>query len=41
MNGALAQYGLDMMSYASVAQAWGAKMAADPVLTEKFSRMMA
>lgn len=40
MNGALAPYGLDMMSYASVATAWGAKMAADPVLTEKFTRMM-
>lgn len=41
MQGALAPYGLDMMSYGSVAQAWGAKMAADAVLTEKFSKMMA
>jgi len=40
MMGALAQYGLDMMSYGQVAQAWGAKMAADPILTDKFSRMM-
>jgi tetratricopeptide (TPR) repeat protein len=40
MNGALRPYGLDMMSYGTVAQAWGAKMAADPVLTEKFQRMM-
>jgi hypothetical protein len=40
MMGALAQYGLDMMSYGQVAQAWAAKMAADPVLTDKFSRMM-
>ena len=40
MNGALGRYGLDMMSYGSVAQAWGAKMAADPALTEKFHRMM-
>ena len=40
MMGALAPYGLDMMSYGQVAQAWGAKMAADPVLTEKFSKMM-
>ncbi len=40
MAGALARYGLDMMSYGQVAQAWGAKMAADPTLTEKFSRMM-
>jgi hypothetical protein len=40
MMGALAAYGLDMMSYGAVAQAWAAKMSADPVLTEKFSRMM-
>jgi tetratricopeptide (TPR) repeat protein len=40
MMGALQRYGLDMMSYGNVATAWGAKMAADPVLTEKFSRMM-
>jgi hypothetical protein len=40
MMGALSQYGLDMMSYGSVATAWGAKMAADPTLTEKFNRMM-
>ncbi len=40
MMGALAKYGLDMMSYGSVATAWGAKMAADPTLTEKFNRMM-
>ncbi|MBI4702549.1 MAG: hypothetical protein HY744_15625 [Deltaproteobacteria bacterium] len=40
MMGALAHYGLDMMGYAAVATAWGAKMAADPVLTEKFTRMM-
>ena len=40
MMGALAHYGLDMMSYGQVATAWGAKMAADPLLTEKFSRMM-
>lgn len=40
MMGALGRYGLDMMSYGQVATAWGAKMAADPLLTEKFSRMM-
>lgn len=40
MMGALGRYGLDMMSYAQVATAWGAKMAADPLLTEKFTRMM-
>ncbi|MCB9598574.1 MAG: hypothetical protein H6719_38015, partial [Sandaracinaceae bacterium] len=41
MNGALARFGLDMASYTTVATAWGAKMAADPVLTEKFHRMLA
>jgi tetratricopeptide (TPR) repeat protein len=40
MMGALGRYGLDMMSYGQVATAWGAKMAADPLLTEKFTRMM-
>ncbi len=40
MVGALRRYGLDMMSYGNVATAWGAKMAADPLLTEKFTRMM-
>lgn len=40
MMGALAAYGLDVMSYAQVATVWGAKLAADPVLNEKFSRMM-
>ncbi len=40
MMGALGRYGLDMMSYGQVATAWGAKMAADPLLTEKFSRMI-
>jgi hypothetical protein len=40
MMGALAAYGLDLMSYGAVATAWGAKLAADPMLNEKFSRMM-
>ena len=40
MQGALGRYGLDMMSYGTVAQAWGAKMSADPTLTERFNRMM-
>jgi tetratricopeptide (TPR) repeat protein len=39
--GAISEYGLDTMSYSSVATAWGAKFAADPTLNEKFSRMMA
>ncbi len=38
---AIAEYGLDLTSYSSVATAWGAKLAADPGLSEKFSRMMA
>ena len=41
MMGALQQYGLDMMGYASVATAWGQKLAADPTLNAKFSAMMA
>jgi tetratricopeptide (TPR) repeat protein len=40
MMGSLARYGIDMMSYGQIATAWGAKMAADPLLTEKFTRMM-
>lgn len=41
MMGALGQYGLDMMGYASVAQAWGQKLAADATLNAKFGQMMA
>jgi hypothetical protein len=41
MMGALKAAGLDMGSYMTVAQAWGVKMAADPTLTAKFSKMMA
>lgn len=40
MMGALGQYGLDMMGYASVAQAWGQKLASDPTLNARFSAMM-
>ena len=40
MQGALAKYGLDMGTYSTVAQAWGVKLAADPVLNAKFSEMM-
>lgn len=39
-NGALARYGLDMMTYSQVAQAWGVKLAADPTLNAKFAQMM-
>ncbi len=39
-NGALRKYGLDMGSYTQVAQAWGAKLASDPVLNAKFGKMM-
>jgi hypothetical protein len=41
MMGALGKFGLDMGSYMTVAQAWGVKLAADPLLTAKFSEMMA
>ncbi len=41
MMGALGQYGLDMMGYASVATAWGQKLAGDAVLNAKFAQMMA
>lgn len=41
MMGALGQYGLDMMGYASVATAWGQKLAADATLNAKFADMMA
>lgn len=41
MNGALAMYGLNMGTYGGVAQAWGVKLASDPTLTAKFSKMMA
>ncbi|MBK7778775.1 MAG: hypothetical protein IPI43_32465 [Sandaracinaceae bacterium] len=40
-NGALKMYGLNMGSYGGVAQAWGVKLASDPVLTAKFGKMMA
>ncbi len=41
MNGALRMFGLNMASYGPVAQAWGVKLASDPTLTSKFSKMMA
>jgi tetratricopeptide (TPR) repeat protein len=40
MMAALAAFGLDMGSYGAVAQAWGVKLAADPMLNAKFSEMM-
>ncbi len=40
MMGALGQFGLDMMTYGSVATAWGQKLAADPTLNARFSQMM-
>ncbi|HSC90008.1 MAG TPA: tetratricopeptide repeat protein [Polyangiaceae bacterium] len=40
MMGALSAYGLDMMSYGAVAQAWAAKLGGDPVLTAQFARLM-
>ncbi len=41
MMGALQAYGLDMMSYAQVATAWGQKLGSDPTLNAKFAAMMA
>ncbi len=41
MNGALRKYGLDMNGYMQAAQAWGIKLASDPVLNQKFGQMMA
>ncbi|MGF1465143.1 MAG: hypothetical protein ACFCGT_03330 [Sandaracinaceae bacterium] len=39
-NEALAVYGLDMSSYGPVAQAWGDKLASDPALSARFTRLM-
>lgn len=41
MNGALRKYGLDMGGYMQASQAWGIKLASDPMLTAKFGEMMA
>ena len=40
MMGALGQFGLDMMTYSSVAAAWGQQLAADPSLNAKFNQMV-
>ncbi|UJR79662.1 tetratricopeptide repeat protein [Sandaracinus amylolyticus] len=39
-NGALKKYGLDMGSYMQASQAWGIKLASDPMLNAKFGKMM-
>ena len=39
--GALSRAGLDMASYSQLATQWGQKLAADPVLNQKFGAMMA
>ena len=41
MDGALRRAGLTMAGYGAAAQAWGMRMASDPVLTAKFSAMFA
>jgi tetratricopeptide (TPR) repeat protein len=41
MMGALAALGLDFVGYGQVAQAWGQKLAADPVLNARFAELMA
>jgi tetratricopeptide (TPR) repeat protein len=40
MQGALTAFGLDVMGYAQVAQAWGTKLAQDSILNAKFAAMM-
>ncbi|MCC7539658.1 MAG: tetratricopeptide repeat protein [Deltaproteobacteria bacterium] len=40
MMGALKKHGLDMGSYGAAMQAWGIKLAADPLLTAKMAKMM-
>ncbi len=40
MNGALADYKLDMMQYGTIAQQWGTKMATDANLTAKYAQLM-
>jgi tetratricopeptide (TPR) repeat protein len=39
--GALSEYNLDMVRYESVTQLWRSKLAADPVLSSRFSQFMA
>ena len=41
MQGALNAFGLDMLSYVQVAQAWGTKLGQDSLLNAKFAAMMA
>lgn len=41
MNGALADYNLDMMQYATVAQQWAGKIANDHELAAKFGQLIA
>ena len=38
--GGLKKYGLDMGSYMQASQAWGIKLASDPMLNAKFGKMM-
>jgi hypothetical protein len=40
MQGALAKFGLDMMSMSTVMTAWGQKLAQDPMLAQKFAAQM-
>lgn len=39
-NGALKKYGIDMNGYMQASQAWGIKLASDPMLTAKYAKMM-
>ena len=40
MMDALHRYGLDMGGYTTAAQAWGIKLAAEPMMSAKFSELM-
>jgi len=40
MAGAIARFGLDMAGYAQVMQAWGGKLASDPMLNAKMAKLM-
>jgi hypothetical protein len=40
MNGALASYGLNMTDWGTVAMEWGQKLAADPTLNAKMTKML-
>ena len=40
MMGALSRYGLDIMAWGSVAAQWGRRLASDPALTARFTKLL-